>query len=122
MTLFGLDETAVRAAAASVRPPSPDAELIERDPVAATDTAAPDPAGSADAREVFARAAWSSIAEPGDGVAGAVVGILGRGPQPASSRASPRRPTRTVPAMARGCASDSNLPWPGGGPDCPRQR
>jgi DNA processing protein len=77
MTLFGLDETAVRAAAASVRPPSPDAELIERDPVAATDTAAPDPAGSADAREVFARAAWSSIAEPGDGVAGAVVGILG---------------------------------------------
>jgi DNA processing protein len=77
VTLFGLDETAVRAAAASVRPPTPDAELVGRDPVDATDTAAPDPAGSADAREVFARAAWTSIAEPGDGVAGAVVGILG---------------------------------------------
>lgn len=57
MTMFGLDEEVVRAATAGVRP---------------------DGSGdSSDPREVFARAAWTSIAEPGDGVAGAVVGVLG---------------------------------------------
>jgi len=59
MTMFGLDETVVRAATAPVRPGQPDA------------------GEAADAREVFARAAWTSIAEPGDGVAGAVIDILG---------------------------------------------
>jgi DNA processing protein len=65
MTMFGLDETAVRAATTPlrpVRPGQPDSS---------------DPGGRDDPGEVFARAAWTSIAEPGDGVAGAVVGILG---------------------------------------------
>ncbi|MET0955913.1 MAG: DNA-processing protein DprA [Cryobacterium sp.] len=63
MTMFGLDDTVVRTLTAGVRaglnPPGDDA------------------ADAVPAPEVFARAAWTSIAEPGDGVAGAVVGILG---------------------------------------------
>ncbi|MBX0298652.1 DNA-processing protein DprA [Cryobacterium sp. 1639] len=59
MTIFGLDEDVVRAAAGAVRPKP----AVGEDQV--------------DPREVFARAAWTGIAEPGDGVAGAVVGILG---------------------------------------------
>jgi DNA processing protein len=59
MTMFGLDDAVVRAATAPVRSDQASSE------------------GAADPREVFARAAWSSIAEPGDGVAGAVVGMLG---------------------------------------------
>jgi len=76
MTLFGLDETVVTALTAGVRPA-----------VSAPDGVLPADAGPADARlpdaqlsdpgEVFARAAWTTIAEPGDGVAGAVVGLLG---------------------------------------------
>jgi DNA processing protein len=63
--MFGLDEAVVRAATASVRPADPGApdEL--------------DPGDRDDPRNIFARAAWTSIAEPGDGVAGAVVGVLG---------------------------------------------
>ena len=60
MTRFGLDEAVVHNATAPVRPPD-----------------AGDPESAEDPGEVFARAAWTSIAEPGDGVAGAVVGILG---------------------------------------------
>ncbi|WEO75901.1 DNA-processing protein DprA [Cryobacterium sp. SO2] len=59
MTIFGLEENAVRTAVAAVR---------------TGDTGA---AAEAEPGEVFARAAWTSIAEPGDGVAGTVVGILG---------------------------------------------
>jgi DNA processing protein len=61
MTMFGLDDAVVRAATAPVRPAHRET----------ADTGANDP------REVFARAAWTGIAEPGDGVAGAVVGQLG---------------------------------------------
>lgn len=61
MTMFGLDETVVHALTAAVH--ADDAPRREAD--------APPPG------EIFARAAWTSIAEPGDGVAGAVVGILG---------------------------------------------
>jgi len=57
MTVFGLEERMVRTLAEAVRPGT--------DPT-------PDQAG-----EVFARAAWSSIAEPGDGVAGVIVEHLG---------------------------------------------
>jgi DNA processing protein len=62
VTIFGLDEAAVLAATARVRPPQPDA---------------PEIGDRSDPRNVFARAAWTSIAEPGDGVAGTVVGLLG---------------------------------------------
>ncbi|MCU1445873.1 DNA-processing protein DprA [Cryobacterium sp.] len=64
MTVFGLDEAVVRNATAPVRP---DVAGAAQD----------DPDGPENPGEVFARAAWTSIAEPGDGVAGAVVGILG---------------------------------------------
>ena len=76
MTLFGLDEAVVTSLTAGVRPAT--AEPGERrsgDP-AATDAHPADPQ-PADPGEVFARAAWSTIAEPGDGVAGAVVELLG---------------------------------------------
>ena len=63
MTMFGLDDTVVRTLTTAVRggvnPPGH--EVVE----------------AVAAQEVFARAAWTSIAEAGDGVAGAVVGILG---------------------------------------------
>ena len=59
MTLFGLDETRVRALAAGVRGGLP----ADDDP--------------AIAGEVFARAAWSGLAEPGDGTAGLLVASLG---------------------------------------------
>ena len=62
MTLFGLDEDVVASLTAGVRPAG---------------SAASADARPADPGEVFARAAWSTIAEPGDGVAGAVVGLLG---------------------------------------------
>jgi DNA processing protein len=61
VTLFGLDDTIVRTLTVAVRPEPAKGDIT-------------DAAASAD---VFARAAWTSIAEPGDGVAGAVVGILG---------------------------------------------
>lgn len=64
MKLLGIDEQTVREAVAGVR----------RDVVGPADGAEID---SATAGEVFARAAWSGIAEPGDGVAGAVVRALG---------------------------------------------
>ncbi|WP_434017268.1 DNA-processing protein DprA [Naasia aerilata] len=55
---MGLDEAIVRRAVSAARP--------DRAPVSADETA-----------EVFARAAWSGIAEPGDGVAGTLVAALG---------------------------------------------
>ncbi|MDJ0349209.1 DNA-processing protein DprA [Cryobacterium sp. PH29-G1] len=61
MTVFGLDETRVCALAAGVR----------------GDLSAPD--DTATAGEVFARAAWSGIAEPGDGTAGLLVASVGAG-------------------------------------------
>jgi DNA processing protein len=77
MTLFGLDESAVRAATASVRPTSPGAASLGPRRAEAADPVHSDPAGATDAREVFARAAWTSIAEPGAGHPVAVVGLLG---------------------------------------------
>lgn len=56
--ILGLDEATVRRAMAAVRP--------GRAPV-----------GAEDAAEIFARSAWSGIAEPGDGVAGLLVEALG---------------------------------------------
>ena len=80
MTLFGLDEAVVTELTAGVRSPAAapggvqpagavplDAQLT--DTQHDTRVSAPE--------EVFARAAWTTIAEPGDGVAGAVVGLLG---------------------------------------------
>jgi DNA processing protein len=46
----------------------------------AGDPGAGDPSAHSASDEVFARAAWSCIAEPGDGMAGLVVGCLGAGP------------------------------------------
>ncbi|TFD09458.1 DNA-processing protein DprA [Cryobacterium sp. TMT1-66-1] len=63
MTLFGLDETRVSQLTAGVRRGMP--------------VDAGDNADSAAAGEVFARAAWSGIAEPGDGTAGLLVASLG---------------------------------------------
>lgn len=57
MTLFGLKESRVVALTTGVRGAGIDAE--------------------AEAGEVFARAAWTGIAEPGDGTAGLLVGCLG---------------------------------------------
>ena len=98
MNLFGLDENLVRSLADGVRPgaaPSdtaPPASLSESPPPSAsasgsesdTSTSAtadrPGPASETalalDA-DLFARAAWTTIAEPGDGVAGTVVERLG---------------------------------------------
>ncbi|TFB68142.1 DNA-protecting protein DprA [Cryobacterium glaciale] len=59
MTLFGLDENRVGELAAGVRGALPDGD---------------DPAT---AGEVFARAAWSGLAEPGDGTAGLLVASVG---------------------------------------------
>ncbi|MDM4762896.1 DNA-processing protein DprA [Galbitalea sp. SE-J8] len=56
MTMFGIDGTEVRSLVAAVRRPG---------------------LGDAAVREAFARAAWTGIAEPGDGDAGALVGALG---------------------------------------------
>lgn len=58
MRIFGVDEARVLALAAGVTMPGPAV-----DPVAAAHT--------------FARAAWSAIAEPGDGLAGLLVAELG---------------------------------------------
>ncbi|TFD88864.1 DNA-processing protein DprA [Cryobacterium serini] len=58
MTMFGLDETRVSELSAGVRGGMPGEP--------------PEAAG-----EVFARAAWSGIAEPGDGTAGLLVASLG---------------------------------------------
>ena len=57
MTLFGLEEARVVALTTGVRGAGIDA--------------------AAEAGEVFARAAWTGIAEPGDGTAGLLVGCLG---------------------------------------------
>lgn len=59
MTLFGLDTTRVGELTAGVRGGMPEGD---------------DPATTS---EVFARAAWSGIAEPGDGTAGLLVASLG---------------------------------------------
>ena len=59
MTLFGLDETRVVELVAGVRGSQPEGD---------------DPAT---AGEVFARAAWSGLAEPGDGTAGLLVASVG---------------------------------------------
>jgi DNA processing protein len=56
--ILGLDDTTVRRAVTAARP--------DRGPVSADEVS-----------EVFARAAWSGIAEPGDGVAGLLVAALG---------------------------------------------
>lgn len=64
MTLFGLDEATVAGLAAGVRPSHASRTRME-----------PGLAG-----EVFARAAWTCIAEPGDGTAGVLVDRLGAGP------------------------------------------
>jgi DNA processing protein len=69
MTIFGLDERTVRGLSRGVRR---DAGEREPDAVSAGTSDRSD-----DGAEVFARAAWSTIAEPGDGTAGAVVGCLG---------------------------------------------
>ncbi len=78
--LFGLDEAAVAELAAGVRP---------------ADSAAP-PGVPA---EVFARAAWTCIAEPGDGTAGALVERLGAGPALAAVL-DPGNPARLVALLA----------------------
>lgn len=59
MTIFGLEESRIIALATGVR----HAEVQS----------------SAAAGDVFARAAWTGIAEPGDGTAGLLVGSLGAG-------------------------------------------
>jgi DNA processing protein len=69
MTMFGLDERTVRGLSRGVR-----RDAGEREPDAVS---AGTSERSGDGAEVFARAAWSTIAEPGDGTAGAVVGCLG---------------------------------------------
>ncbi|BDI21914.1 DNA-processing protein DprA [Herbiconiux sp. L3-i23] len=56
--ILGLDDREVSVAVSRVRPDA-------------------DAAGQAAVAELFARAAWSGIAEPGDGVAGALIGALG---------------------------------------------
>lgn len=91
MTMFGLDDTVVRRLTAAVRahPGGSGAEHAGAEPSDAQPSGAQssgvqssggrqwESAAPAEPSEVFARAAWTSIAEPGDGVAGAVVGILG---------------------------------------------
>ncbi len=67
--LFGLEEAAVAELAAGVRPAAATHGRSEPGEIE------PGVAG-----EVFARAAWSCIAEPGDGTAGALVDRLGAGP------------------------------------------
>ncbi|MFC5928525.1 DNA-protecting protein DprA [Cryobacterium melibiosiphilum] len=61
MRIFGLDEARVMALAAGVA-------------LGASGAEPPDPAAAA---HIFARAAWSGIAEPGDGLAGLLVTELG---------------------------------------------
>lgn len=71
MTLFGLDDREVVALISSLRRKRPepvDAQQVDAEQAAAE---------QADAEESFARAAWSGIAEPGDRVAGALIGALG---------------------------------------------
>jgi DNA processing protein len=58
--MFGLDETEVRSAVAAARPDQ-GADGLE----------------SAEVAEAFASAAWTGIAEPGDGTAGVLVAALG---------------------------------------------
>ncbi|ANP73048.1 DNA-processing protein DprA [Cryobacterium arcticum] len=89
MNLFGLEETLVRSLADGVRPgaapaaaPAPP-QPAASSPAPALVPAAVDRAGPASETalaldaDLFARAAWTTIAEPGDGVAGAVVERLG---------------------------------------------
>ena len=64
MTVFGLEESTIIGLAQGVHRPDPEAEQ-------GWDGAA--------AGDLFARAAWTSIAEPGDGMAGLLVGCLGAG-------------------------------------------
>jgi len=64
MTIYGLAEAQVMALAGGVRRDGHSATGHETDPVPV-------------ATEVFARAAWTGIVEPGDGVAGLLVGCLG---------------------------------------------
>jgi len=64
MNIYGLPEAQVLALAAGVRSDASAGTESEPDPLCA-------------AAEVFARAAWTGIAEPGDGLAGLLVGSLG---------------------------------------------
>ncbi|TFB46450.1 DNA-processing protein DprA [Cryobacterium tagatosivorans] len=89
MTLFGLEESVILGLARSVHPAGDEsaedeaAEAAEAEPGAAAG-AGPESAesaagaGGADAAaDLFARAAWTGIAEPGDGVVGLLVASLG---------------------------------------------
>lgn len=82
MTLFGLDESVIRGLARSVHQggdASPRSGTEDEAGEACTDTeAGTDTVADADAAaDLFARAAWTGIAEPGDGVAGLLVASLG---------------------------------------------
>ncbi|TFD27578.1 DNA-processing protein DprA [Cryobacterium cryoconiti] len=72
MMLFGLEEATVVDLTGGVR-----ASVGSASPEAAEATDATDAAAAAD---VFARAAWTGIAEPGDAAAGLLVQGLGAGP------------------------------------------
>jgi DNA processing protein len=73
MTIFGLDGAEVLSALAAVRPAG---------------------AGREEAETAFARAAWTAVAEPGDGSAGALVEAMG--PVDALAVLSDRRPTSEI--------------------------
>lgn len=68
MTVFGLEESTIIELAQGVRGPDPEWGLG----AASAQGDGEDPAG-----DLFARAAWTGIAEPGDGMAGLLVGGLG---------------------------------------------
>ncbi|MBC7442149.1 MAG: DNA-protecting protein DprA [Ramlibacter sp.] len=78
MTLFGLEEATVIELAGAVRPSAMASADASADASAwgavAAETDAPR------AGDVFARAAWTGIAEPGDGAAGLLVQALGAAP------------------------------------------
>ena len=89
MTIFGLDPAQVRRLAVGV--------LIDHDAVV-------DDAGAA---EIFARASWTGIAEPGDGVAGALVSGIGA-PQALTALIEGWRPERLGAVLAE-AGTDSVL-------------
>jgi DNA processing protein len=80
MTMFGLDERTVRGLTRAVRCDDDGTvdgavDSADNTAVGSADNTAVDSAGNT--AEIFARAAWSGIAEPGDGTAGLVVSYLG---------------------------------------------
>jgi DNA protecting protein DprA len=78
MTIFGLDERLVRGLASAVLSDGDgDGGRGSLRPAPVTEPGRDSDDGASAAFEVFARAAWSTIAEPGDGTAGLVVGCLG---------------------------------------------